>query len=113
MDNFYEAKAEEFLKMKGYKIVEKNFRTRFGEIDIIGRDKETIALIEVKARGEDFWVSPGEAVDSVKRKRLVLAAKFYSAKYPEENYRFDVVTILEGENWRLYQLIKNAFLLRS
>jgi len=109
-ENFYEDKAEEFLRLKGYRILERNFNTRWGEIDIVAKDKHIFALIEVKARGRDFWVSPQEAVDESKRRRLVLTGKLYAKRYPQGDYRFDVVAIEEGKGWRSYYLIKNAFL---
>lgn len=106
---FYEAKAIEYLKLKGYRILETNFRTRFGEIDVIGKDKGCVALIEVKARKAGFLVSPKEAIDRIKQARLELAAKIYYKRKPDDNYRFDVVSIVDGGNWRKYELIKGAF----
>jgi len=106
---FYETKAIEHLKLKGYKILETNFRTRFGEIDVIGKDRNYVALIEVKARRIGFLVSPKEAIDRAKQTRLELAAKTYSKRKPDANYRFDVVSIVDGGNWRRYELIKGAF----
>lgn len=106
---FYEGKAEEYLKRKGYKILEKNFRTPRGEIDIIGRDHSAIAFIEVKARHCSFWIAPEEVVTRVKQKRLVDAARMYIVTHANYPYRFDVVSIIQGNQWRIYRLFKNAF----
>jgi putative endonuclease len=107
--DFYERKAEQFLKGKGYKILEKNFRTRLGEVDIIGKDKKTVAFIEVKARSANYLVSPEEAITPSKRKRLISAAKMYMRNYTSGNWRFDVVSIVSGRDWMMYKLIKDAF----
>ena len=62
--------AAAFLKKKGYLIVERNFRKRFGEIDIIAEDGGTIVFAEVKTRSSDRFGSPFEAVDSRKQKKM-------------------------------------------
>ena len=107
--NYYELKAVEYLRLKGYRIIETNFRSRMGEIDIIGRDKNCIAFVEVKARKANSLVSPFEAVDKYKQRRIEKAAKLYSKKDPNALFRFDVVGIREGENFRVYELVKGAF----
>jgi len=56
---FYENKAVEFLKINGYKIIKRNFRSRFGEIDIIARDNDYICFVEVKMRSAGrYYFSP-------------------------------------------------------
>jgi len=106
---YYELKALEYLRLKGYKILETNFRVRSGEIDIIGKDKGFTALIEVKARKIGSLVSPFEAIDKYKQRRIETAAKLYSKRSPNSAFRFDVVSIKEGESFRVYELIKGAF----
>jgi len=106
---YYESKALEYLKLKGYRILRTNFRTRLGEIDIIGEDKGCIAIIEVKARKVNSLVSALEAVDKHKQRRIIAAAKLYSKRNPNAAYRFDVVSIKEGGGFRIYELIKGAF----
>ena len=107
--NLYEQKAEQFLKFKGYRILGRNFRTPLGEIDIIGRDSRSVAFVEVKARHCSFWGDPKEAVNEKKQKRIICAAKKYISSRSEEYYRFDVVTIVYGNQWRMYRLFKGAF----
>ncbi len=107
---FYENKAEEFLLLKGYKILKRNFSTKLGEIDIIAQDKKDLVFVEVRKRGKNFLSLPSETVDKNKRRKIILTAKVYLSytrrKLP---LRFDVVGIVEGKNWRIYRLIKNAF----
>ncbi|MFA7676639.1 MAG: YraN family protein [Candidatus Omnitrophota bacterium] len=105
---FFEDRAAEFLSFKGYKILERNFRSRFGEIDIIARDFKYIAFIEVKARAHNFTVSGLEAIDKRKRDSIRKTALIYAAG-GEFLSRFDVLEIIQGRHWRRYILIKDAF----
>lgn len=88
--------AEEFLKKKGYEILEKNFRCRFGEIDIIALDQETLVFAEVKYRKTEMMGLPEEAVTLHKQRRICQCALFYLASHlqPERTVRFDVIAIL-------------------
>ena len=106
---FYEKKAVEFLKLKGYRVLARNFRTRFGEIDVVAKDKSQIAFIEVKGRSHDCVILPKEAVDERKQKKLKLTAQQYSQREPNASYRFDVLGILDYGDFRVYELIKGAF----
>lgn len=104
----YEQKAAEFLEKQGYVIVEKNFRCRLGEIDLVGRSDGYLCFIEVKYRSGSEHGFPSEAVDYRKRKRIVRTALTYMHfnKLPVDTpCRFDIVVILNDE----YSLIKNAF----
>ncbi len=107
----YEDKAREFLRLKGYRIICNNFRSRFGEIDIIARDKPAVCFIEVKARSLDYLVSGIEAIDAGKKNKIRKTALFYISKTKLENkdLRFDVLEIIQGRGWYQYNLIKNAF----
>ncbi|RKY39524.1 MAG: YraN family protein [Candidatus Omnitrophota bacterium] len=106
----YEEKASQFLSLKGYKILERNFFSSAGEIDIIAQDKRNLVFVEVKERKKTFY-SPREAVERSKRRKIVQTAKYYLLKrrVKDTPLRFDVVSIVEGEGWRVYELIKNAF----
>lgn len=104
--------AEAFLKKQGYRIVERNFRCKFGEIDIIGFKKGVLSFIEVKTRSSDAFGQPIEAVDKTKQRRLVRLANYYLYKkkaQPELPCRFDVVSILMGKDKPVIGLIINAF----
>ena len=98
--------AEKFLKKLGYKIVEKNFRTKFGELDIIAKDKKCIVFVEVKTRKDDSFGVPQEAVTDFKQEHLALAAMIYiKAHLLRSDYRFDIIAIQGGK----IEHIKNAF----
>ena len=101
-----------FLKKYGYKIIERNFRIRGGEIDIIAVDDDTLVYVEVKTRTSQIFGSPEEAVTPRKIKFLIRAAKFYRANRKNLGLpnleRIDVVAIeLSSVRPRL-KLIKNA-----
>lgn len=93
--------AATFLENKGYFIIEKNFRVRQAEIDIVARDKETIVFVEVKYRKNTSYGHPLDAVDIRKQRQISKAALFYMCKnkisLDNIPIRFDVVAIL-GED---------------
>lgn len=106
----YENMADEYLRKKGYRIVEKNFRTHYGEIDRIVRDKDnTLVFVEIKYRASEAFGDPLEAVDMRKQKRISRTALYY---YTYHGYadnipcRFDVIAIYGDEN---ITHIENAF----
>lgn len=93
----YEEQAAVFLKEKGIIILEQNFRCRQGEIDLIGREGNTIVFFEVKYRRNDAYGLPAEAVDTRKQLRICRVADAYRMKrrlYDNVSLRFDVVAIL-------------------
>jgi len=106
---YFEEKAVEFLKLKGYKVIERNFRTKWGEIDIVAQDKNVVSFVEVRARRIESSLLPKETVDRRKREKIRVAAKLYVQKMPNSFFRFDVVSILEADTFTLYELIKGAF----
>ncbi|HUQ29201.1 MAG TPA: YraN family protein [Usitatibacter sp.] len=90
--------AARFLASHGLAIVERNFRTRFGEIDLIARDGASLVFVEVRMRTHAGYGGAAESVDSSKRGRIVAASRAYLASLrPEPPCRFDVVT-LDGES---------------
>ncbi len=94
-----ENKACEFLKKAGYKILEKNYKTFIGEIDIIAKDKDTIVFVEVKTRMDDGFGSPSEAVNRKKQEKYYKVASEYLQKNRENDSpcRFDVIEIQDGQ----------------
>ena len=99
MGTSYEIKAEEYLMQKGYKILERNFRNRQGEIDIIAKDKEYFCFIEVKYRTTNDFGNPLEAVDFRKQNQIRKVALYYLMKNKLSEWtpcRFDVIAF-EGE----------------
>lgn len=87
--------AVQFLKTKGLKIIETNFRIRGGEIDIVAIDQNTLVYVEVKTRSSDQFGKPEESVTPYKIKYLERTAKFYrnSRKNLPELERIDVISI--------------------
>ncbi|MFA6281156.1 MAG: YraN family protein [Candidatus Omnitrophota bacterium] len=106
---FYEDKAVEYLELQGYKVCERNFSCRFGEIDIIAQDAQYTCFIEVKARNSNYLVSGLEAVDFRKIKKIKKTALFHTSNNPDEFYRFDVLEIIHDKDCWQYNLIKGAF----
>lgn len=88
--------AAAFLREKGFRIVEINYRCQGGEIDLICEDRQTLVFVEVKTRSATRRGEPGEAITRSKRARLVKAAARYltSKKLWEKPCRFDLVSIL-------------------
>ncbi len=87
--------AAELLREKGYRILERNYHSRFGEIDIIAENSEYIVFAEVKTRDENFAVSPLEAVTKGKQKKLGKTALLYLQSHPTPlQPRFDVIAIV-------------------
>jgi putative endonuclease len=74
-----EAEAARYLQRAGYRIVARNFRTRFGEIDLVAYDAAVLAFVEVKARRNDRFGSPQAAVTHDKRRKLTKVALAYLA----------------------------------
>lgn len=88
-----EEKACLLLKEQGYMIVARNWRSRYGEIDIVARDGSTIVFVEVKARSSQGFGGPDAAVDAEKQRRIAATAgQFLQQTGCELPARFDVVT---------------------
>ena len=94
-----EIKAAEFLKEKGFKIIETNYKTHIGEIDIIAMDKDTIVFIEVKTRSGDGYGAPSEAVTQKKQEKYYMVASEYLQRKGNlcALSRFDVIEIENGQ----------------
>ncbi len=119
--SYYEKIACEELKKQGYNILETNYYTRIGEIDIVAKDGDYLVFIEVKYRRSHVSGLPEEAVDARKRHRIYEAARYYMLSnriYTDTPMRFDVVAIegdepkRDGSNHTVaVRIIKNAFML--
>ena len=90
-----EETAVKILKKQGYKIIERNFRTKAGEIDIIARDGEYICFVEVKLRKNNDFGAPADFIDERKRSRIIKTAKYYAVRNNiyDTPMRFDAVLI--------------------
>ena len=99
--------AVEFLKSRGVKILERNYQNRFGEIDIIGREDNTLLFIEVKYRKNESFGYPLEAVGFAEREKIRKMARFFLNEnhYYHYNIRFDCIGIIGSQ----IEWIKGAF----
>ena len=99
------------LENNGYRILERRFRTRFGEIDLIADEGGDLVFVEVKTRTGHSFGSPEEAVDQRKQRRLVRLARAYLQKrrWEDRSCRFDVVAVLliPGERERV-RVVRDA-----
>ena len=103
--------AVEYLTRNGLRLKERNYRTRFGEIDLIFEDGDTLVFVEVKTRTSDAFADPFEAVGPQKRRRLTRTALAYmkARTRRDRSARFDVVSIvLNGEAARI-EHVPDAF----
>ena len=90
-----EVLAARFLRTKGYEVLCSNYRTRFGEIDIIAVNKQYIAFVEVITRSEDALYTPREAVTAAKQDRIIKTALLFLKEHPVDlQPRFDVIEIV-------------------
>ena len=89
-----ERQAEEFLKERGLRILARNFRTRFGEIDLVAQDGDTVVFVEVRSRSSAAFGTPQETVTAAKRRRIIRTAMAYAqSRCLDASLRFDVVAL--------------------
>jgi len=106
------AAAEElaavFLESQGLRIVERNYRCRFGEIDLVARSGAVLVFVEVRARQSEAFGGAAGSITAAKRRRLVAAARHYLAKHRVSRAcRFDVV-LLRGREQEI-EWLADAF----
>lgn len=103
------------LQKKGYRIIERNYRCLYGEIDIIAMDAGEIIFVEVKSRKSDQFGSPEEAVGIIKQRKISKAALTYLQEQglADHNARFDIVTVRFMPQGNRVKIIKGAFDLGS
>ena len=106
-----EALAVRRLRKAGYKIIETNYHTRLGEIDIIAKDKDTIVFVEVKSRRSVHFGDPKHAVTPQKQRKISMVALYYlkTTGQTTARARFDVVTVISNRDQPQVDIIKNAF----
>jgi len=106
-----ESLAVNCLKKNGYKILEQNYCSKLGEIDIIAKDGGVLAFVEVKARRTDQFGGPKLAVTPQKQRKISMVALEYLKQTGQmnEKARFDVVAIRLLPDQQDVEIIKNAF----
>ncbi len=100
--------AAQYLKVHGYKIIERNYKNKIGEIDIIAKRKNTLAFVEVKTRKSNEFGTPAQAVTYYKKQKIVNTAKYYLAKNPTDmDISFDVIEVFgsfDGVRFELFDI---------
>lgn len=107
-----ENKAVEFLKVKNYTILARNYHSRFGEIDIIARKQNTIIFVEVKTRKNTAFGFPAEFVDYQKQQKIMKPAQLYINDNfnAEFDYRFDIIEVFHYDDNKVnFNHLKGAF----
>ncbi|OGX27477.1 MAG: hypothetical protein A3F87_01525 [Omnitrophica WOR_2 bacterium RIFCSPLOWO2_12_FULL_51_24] len=108
-----EKHAARSLVLKGYSLLARKFRCRFGEIDIIALDKGTLVFIEVRSRSDEEYGLPYETINHRKRQHIRRVATAFQMKYGllDHDSRFDCVSVIFDKNGNLkdMELIKDAF----
>lgn len=107
-----EAEVAKYLRKKGYVLLASQWRCRFGELDLVAKDKQgTICFVEVKLRGAGSIALPREFVDQRKQARLRTAAASYLSTHEiEAPARFDVAEVYQENNGTLrIEYLENAF----
>lgn len=103
--------AASYLKKNNYKIIERNFKKRYGEIDIIAIHTDTLVFIEVKTRNSDEFGTPLEAITYRKLSILIKTAQFYKLSHPKlpDRLRIDAIAInlFEDNNAKKIEHVKN------
>jgi putative endonuclease len=105
-----EDKASEYLRTLGFKILERNYRKTYGEVDIIATEKDVLAFIEVKTRTSNLFGSPLEAITPWKLRSLIKTAQYYKMTHHNlpEALRIDAVSvILNGQAVKSIDLMRN------
>lgn len=101
-----ERKAARYLIFRGWKILERNYRTPYGEIDIIAKRRGVMAFIEVKTRTTDEFGTPAEAVDEKRKRRYIMGANYFLAnRIVDMTVRFDIIGVYRGK----IEHFENAF----
>ncbi len=104
--------AARYMRDRGYAMFAVNYRTRVGEIDLIGRKDGIVSFVEVKTRTENAIFQPKEAVDFAKQEKIIAASRLFmqTYKFPEQP-RFDVCEVYLNDEMKPVKInyIENAF----
>jgi len=107
-----EQRALVYLQAQGLRLLERNYRCRAGEIDLVMRDKEQLVMVEVRYRRVTSYTAAAASVDQRKQRRLIKAARHYLASHPQyanEPIRFDVVAFDGSATDPDIEWLRNAF----
>jgi len=98
--------AEDYLKKKGYKIIERNFKTKYGEIDLICEKNKKLVVVEVRSKIGEYFGSPEDSLVKKKLRKLWLNTRNYAAgKRWQKEIRIDAVCIVLNPDKTLYRIV--------
>jgi putative endonuclease len=100
--------AATFLTNKGLKLVEQNFHCRFGEIDLIMKDADTLVFVEVRLRSNDQFGSAAASITLQKQKKLIATAQCFLQTQQDCACRFDAI-LMNKANLNNIEWLRNAF----
>lgn len=110
LGNIGEELAVKFLVAQGYNILEKSWRFKHKEVDIIATDSQTLVFVEVKTRTSNYWGNPEEFVTKQKQRFLISAAEEYILQSDfDGDSRFDIISIIVGEEEPQIEHIVEAY----
>ena len=105
-----EQTAAQYLQRQGLRLLQSNYRCRFGEIDLILKDRESLVFVEVRLRSRSDFGGAAASIDARKQQKLILAAQHYlSSVSPTPPCRFDAVLLSSAEGGEGIEWLKNAF----
>src|SRR3982750_661521 len=107
----WERTAERALVAAGYRILDRNFRSRGGELDLVAEENGVVCFVEVKGRRSTAFGTPADAVTAQKQRRVIGAARAWLAHSSARagDCRFDVVCVSEAGGERDVEIIRDAF----
>ena len=100
--------AAKYLNAQGLKLVTRNYRSRFGEIDLVMQDGASLVFVEVRLRKNKLFGGAEESITASKQHKIVITAEYYLQQHGNQNCRFDVI-LMDKEDARNITWIKNAF----
>jgi putative endonuclease len=101
-----------YLEDRGLALVKRNFRSQFGEIDLIMQDGDVVVFVEVRQRRSEAFGTPAETVDGRKQSRLRATAEIWLQQHPSQSKnpcRFDIVAITDHARGPVVQWLSDAF----
>lgn len=102
--------ACQYLSRQGLKLIERNYRCRVGELDIIMEDGPDLVFVEVRSRHNNHYGTPAETITPAKQRRLIRAALFFLQQHRlDVSCRFDIIAISQKNGEPNLEWIKNAF----
>ena len=109
--NDAELRACQYLNEQGLELIERNFHCRYGEIDLVMRDQQTIIFVEVRFRKADSLVDGAQSITTSKQQRIIRSASYYLQRHKFNETipaRIDVVAVTQGKDEHQFEWIQNA-----